>query len=123
MNSEESNKAAQESKSLDYIHKSNDSFKDLEINSLDLKDFRTTSGCFPTYFVFTDLPKHIEFRTEDLPILKEGMEVDFELNIRNPRDPKKTKRIEGLHVITRIILKYGGKRSGFTQYVEWAVMK
>jgi|688.fasta_scaffold1927774_1 hypothetical protein len=93
-----------------------------EKNSIDLRNFSPSSGIFPTYFIFTDLPKHIEFRTENLPILREGMEVDFDLNIKNPRDPKKTKRIEGTHRASRIVLKYGGKRSGFTQYVEWKII-
>lgn len=84
---------------------------------------QSASGVFPTYFVFVDLPKHIEFRTDDLPILNKGMEMDFDVNIRNPRDPKKVKRIEGNHIASRILLKYGGKRPGITQYVEWKVMK
>ena len=77
------------------------------------------SGTFPTYFVFLDLPKHIEFRFSDLPLMKEGTKVEFDMNIRNPRDPRRTKRICGLHIISRCVLKCGGKRTGITQYIEW----
>jgi hypothetical protein len=73
--------------------------------------------------VFLDLPKHIEFRAQDLPLLREGLVMDFNLTIRNPKDPKRTRKIEGSHVINRIILKYGGKRSGVTQYIEWMALK
>jgi len=81
------------------------------------------SGIFATFFVFVDLPKHIEFRSQDLPILKEGTFMDFNISIRNPKDPKKVRKIEGLHLVSRSILKYGGKRPGLTQYLEWKSVK
>ena len=80
------------------------------------------SGVFPTYFIFVDLPKHIEFRAQDLPILKEGTQMEFDITLRNPKDHNKQKKIQGMHIISRSLLKYGGKRSGIVQYLEWKTM-
>jgi hypothetical protein len=89
------------------------------IHELSMGGSLENSGVFPTYFIFLDLPKHIEFRSQNLPILSEGLEMDFDLTIRNPRDVRKSKRISGIHVISRCLLKFGGKHSGIAQYLEW----
>lgn len=89
------------------------------------EEFRESSsqGTFPTYFVFIDLPKHIEFRFQDLPILQEGLVMEFDLNIKNPKDPSRSRKIQGSHILNRCILKCGGKRAGITQYIEWKAVK
>jgi hypothetical protein len=77
------------------------------------------SGVVPTFFVFLDLPRHVEFRAPDGPVLAEGTEVEFELTIRSTRDPRKTIPISGTHVLHRRVLRFGGKRPGLSQYLEW----
>jgi hypothetical protein len=79
-------------------------------------------GNVRTVFVFTDLPVHIEFRAGDLPLLEEKTVLEFDLTIKNPRDPKKTRKIEGPYRVERRILKYETGReslAGLTQYLEW----
>ena len=81
-----------------------------------------SSGNVRTVFVFTDLPRHIEFRAGELPLLAEGTIVEFNIELKNPRDPKKVRRVEGRHKIVRAVLKYETERasaSGLTQYLEW----
>ena len=84
---------------------------------------KSNDGVFPTFFVFLDLPKHIEFRSQNLPLLKEGTIVEFNITLKNFKDPTRNKKILGPHMINRSILKYGGKRPGLTQYIEWKSMK
>jgi hypothetical protein len=80
------------------------------------------SGNVRTVFVFTEIPRHIEFRAGDLPILEEGTIVEMKLTIKNPRDPTKVRLVEGPHKVVRSILKYETGRAslgGLTQYLEW----
>lgn len=98
-------------------------FESSESRSVNKLSFTESGGVFPTYFVFLDFPKHIEFRFQDLPLLQEGTKVDFDLTIKNPLDLKKSRKINGTYVINRSILKIGGKRSGLTQYLEWKLIK
>ena len=76
-------------------------------------------GVFPTYFVFIDLPHHIEYRSQDLPLLNEGTVVDFDIQILSLKDRRRVTPVQGPHILTRGVLKYGGKRHGITQYLEW----
>jgi len=82
---------------------------------------RIPSGSEPvtTFFVFVDLPKHVEFRAPNIPILSEGTVVDFNLTIRSLKDVRKTIPIRGPHTLQRSILTYGGKRPGLIQFLEW----
>lgn len=73
-----------------------------------------------TFLVFLDLPIHYEFRVADIPILSEGMVIEFELDLVDPKSRKK-RRVEGPHVILRRKLVYSTSRSsstGLTQYLE-----
>lgn len=82
-----------------------------------------STGSVQTYFVFVDLPRHVEFRSPDLPLLDEGTVVDFDLTIRSLKDPRKTLPVRGRHVVQRSLLKFGGKRAGLVQYLEWRLIK
>jgi len=86
-----------------------------------MKDFIISKeeGIFPTFFIFMDLPKHLEYRVQNMPLLKEGMIVDFNLNINDLRSFRHPKIIKGNHIINKCVFKYGGKRPGLVQYVEW----
>jgi len=83
------------------------------------------SGSEPitTFFVFIDLPKHVEFRAPNIPILPEGTVIDFNLTIRSLRDVRKTIPIQGPHILQRSVLTYGGKRPGLVQFMEWTSYK
>lgn len=83
----------------------------------------TTNGSIKTYFVFLDLPRHVEFRVSDMPLLEEGTLMDFDLTIRSLKNPKKTIPIQGTHTLFRRVLKFGGKRPGLAQFLEWKVVK
>jgi hypothetical protein len=75
-----------------------------------------------TYLVFLDLPIHYEFRVSDMPILPEGMIIEFELDLMDPKS-RRSRRVEGPHVITRRKLVYSTSRplsTGLTQYLEFS---
>src|SRR5580704_15629459 len=68
------------------------------------------SGSVRTIFIFTDLPKHIEFRAGNCPLLNIVITMEFDLLIQNPQEPK-SRKIVGSHIIERIILKYDNLRA------------
>lgn len=79
-------------------------------------------GSVRTVFVFLDLPRHIEFRAGDLPLMEEGLVMEFDLSITSPKDPRRTRKIEGKYRVVRRALKFNGNRpglKGMTQYLEW----
>jgi len=78
-----------------------------------------------TYLVFLDLPFHYEFRVSDMPILSEGMIIEFGLDLKDPKS-KKSRRIEGPHVLVRRKLVYSTLRSsniGLSQYLEFSKLE
>ena len=75
--------------------------------------------CMTTYFVFLNLSQHVEIRVDDIPLLSEGTEIDFDLMVRSPRSSSATKRVFGIHKVHRRLLKFGGKNSGLVQYLEF----
>lgn len=93
-----------------------------EVTAADLKN---PSGKVRTVFIFLDLPKHIEFRAGELPLMSEGTEIVFNAVIKNPQDPRRQRKIEGPYRVTRRILKYETGRAsllGLTQYLELDVV-
>lgn len=70
-----------------------------------------------TFLVFKDLPVHVEYRAGDCPLLKKGLQVDFQIDLRNPMNPKKIRKVDGTFVIDRVHLVYSGKE-GWAQYIE-----
>jgi hypothetical protein len=82
----------------------------------------TSTGLIRTYVVFLDLPKHIEYRVTDLPLLQVNDSIEFNLNLRDPRNLTKIWKVNGLYIIFKRILKYcsdNSKKSGLTQYLEF----
>ena len=59
-----------------------------------------------TFFIFKDIPKHIEYRVGDFPILTVGSFLHIDVLLRFLKDPKKTKRIQGEYMIDNLVLKY-----------------
>ncbi len=72
-----------------------------------------------TYFVFLDIPKHIEFRSPITSILPEGIEVAFDLSVVGVPDYHRKTLITGTWKLEKRLLKYGGKWDGLRQYCEW----
>lgn len=78
-------------------------------------------GLVRTFLVFLDLPVHVEFRATNMPLLSTGTVIDFRLSLRNPKDPKRLRRIEGEYEILRKRLIYQTEKPsvrGLTQYLE-----
>ena len=78
------------------------------------------SGNLRTVYVFVDLPIHYEFRAGLQPLLPVGSKIVFDpITIRDMRS-KRSKIIEGSHMIVKRIIKYGSRPSlsGLTQYLE-----
>jgi hypothetical protein len=79
------------------------------------------SGHVRTIFVFTDLPKHLEYRVGSMALLQEGTEIEFDLSLKNPSDPGKFRKVSGPYVVSRRILRYSTSRAGMmglTQFLE-----
>lgn len=104
--------------------------EDLEGSELELDlvrgtrlDLNSDPNLIRTIFVFTDVPKHLELRVGNFPLLAEGTLVEFDLSLRNPRNINKTRRISGTYKLTKKILKFSSNtpgKSGLTQYIEWS---
>ena len=89
------------------------------------QDLKVSSGKVRTVFIFLDLPKHIEFRAGELPLMSVGTEISFNAVIKDPQDPRRQRNIEGPHRVKRRILKYETGRAsllGLTQYLELSVI-
>lgn len=74
-----------------------------------------------TYLVFKDLPVHVEYRVGDMPIMLEGTKIDFRIDLRHPRFPKKIRKVDGEYTISKSRLIYSSespRSQGLTQYLE-----
>lgn len=81
------------------------------------------SGLVRTFFVFTNLPRHIEWRAAEMPVLHKGLVLELDIALKNPRHPARTRRVSGPHKITGVKLVYSTSRPeamGLTQYLELA---
>lgn len=79
-----------------------------------------------TFLVFTDLPIHVEYRVEDWPLVYKGLEIIFKINLVNPRDVKKVRKINGKYKIISHKLMYSNDKSfasGLSQYIELDFVK
>ena len=84
----------------------------------------SSSGQIRTFCIFLDLPKHVGLRMEGIPLLNVGEVIEFDLLVKDPRDPKRTRKIDGAYYVFRRVLKYASDTRpslmGLTQYLEWA---
>ena len=77
-----------------------------------------------TFFIFTDLPQHLEYRAGEMPLIPEWQTITLDLSLRNPRNPTKVRRVQGDYQVSKQILKYSSsdrKRMGLTQYLELSI--
>jgi hypothetical protein len=78
-------------------------------------------GLIRTFLIFLDLPVHFEFRSQDMPLIPEGTAIHFRLSLRNPKDPKRVRDVDGEYVVKRRKLIYTTQRPslmGLSQYLE-----
>lgn len=82
-----------------------------------------SSGLIRTFYVFLNIPNHVEFRAQNMPLLSEGAVIELDISLKNPRNPQKTKRIQGPYKVEKHLLRHSDKRvsrSGVSQYLELA---
>ena len=73
-----------------------------------------------TFFVFVDLPKHVEYKVQPMPLLPEGTVIRFHrISLRDPASPKRVRVVEGDHLVLHRRLVYSST-SGLLQYLELA---
>ncbi len=78
----------------------------------------TSGGAVKTFLVFTDLPKHIEYMVNPMPLIPEGTVIRFErLSLRDPSDRRRVRVVEGEHSVLHRHLVYSPS-SGLLQYLE-----
>ena len=73
-----------------------------------------------TYLVFLDLPVHYEYKVPNMPMVMEGVVIEFFLALKDPRTGH-SRTIEGSYKVTRRKLVYRTDRpslAGLTQYIE-----
>lgn len=71
-----------------------------------------------TFLVFTDLPKHIEYRALPMPVLEDGGVIRFDrMRLVDPTDRKRVRFVEGEYEILHRRLVYN-TTSGLLQYLE-----
>lgn len=77
-----------------------------------------SGGSVRTFFVFLDLPKHIEYRAQSMPLLPEGTVLRLDRTVlRDPSDRRKVRVVEGEHRVMNRRLVYS-TTSGLLQYLE-----
>lgn len=71
-----------------------------------------------TYLVFQDLPMHIEYRVDDMPLIPDGTKIYFKLDLRHPSDPKRIRKIDGTYQVdSKRLIFSTDKCQGLTQYL------
>lgn len=77
-----------------------------------------------TVFIFLEIPYHYELQAGYLPILNDGLSVDFDIEIKCVISGKMTGyEVRGVRTIKRKSLKYNVKLGGLCQFIEWATME
>lgn len=74
-----------------------------------------------TFFVFLNLPKHLELRAGNLPLLEPGTVLDMDVTVRDPKGPERAWKVQGPHRVVRRLLRFSqkaGSKSGLSQYLE-----
>lgn len=74
-----------------------------------------------TFLIFTDLPVHYEYRVHDMPLIPEGLEIEFDTVLKNPADTARERRVAGPYCVRRRKVRYSTtqpSKLGLTQYLE-----
>jgi hypothetical protein len=76
------------------------------------------SGSVKTFFVFMDLPKHVEYKVHPMPLVPEGTVLRIDrISLRDPSDRRRVRIVEGEYTIMNKRLVYSTS-SGLLQYLE-----
>ena len=81
------------------------------------------TGNMRTFFIFLDLPLHFEFRVSNAPLFNVGSSFHVRLNLRNPKDPKRLREINGEYSVKQAKVVYSNEvpsKQGWSQYLELA---
>lgn len=81
----------------------------------------TAIGNVRTVLVFMDLPVHYEFVAQPMPLMEEGVVMNFDLTVEDLQDKRRKREINGPYQIKRRKLIYDSKtpsKLGLTQYLE-----
>lgn len=82
-----------------------------------------SGGGVKTFFVFTDLPKHVEYKVHPMPLVPEGTVLRIDrVSLRDPADPRRVRIVEGEHRVVnrRLVYSASSTLSGLLQYLELA---
>jgi hypothetical protein len=104
------------------IHTVNQEITSVESETHQVTVNSVSTGLIRTYVIFLDLPKHLEVRISDLPLMQINDIIEFDFNLKNPRDLTKSWKINGSYRISKRVLKYcsdNSKKSGLTQYLSF----
>lgn len=85
-----------------------------------MNNFEKENQLVRSYFIFTDLPIHVEYAAGLLPLLDEGRVINFELSLKNPKHPKKVREVNGAYLVSKVKLTFATRdqKLGLTQYIE-----
>jgi hypothetical protein len=81
------------------------------------------TGSFRTFFIFLDLPFHFEFRVSNAPLFNVGSSFHVKLNLRNPKDPKRIRKMDGAYLVKNRKIVYSNEipsKQGWSQYLSLA---
>jgi hypothetical protein len=70
-----------------------------------------------TVLIFTDIPSHYEYAVSDWPVLDVNDVIDLNIELRNPKDPTRFKKMDGDYMIIKKKNKHSTSE-GFIQYLE-----
>lgn len=80
------------------------------------------SALVRTFFVFQDLPIHVEFKVSPLPMMEPGMVINMDVRLVHPKDPKRVREVKGDYKVQerKLVFRSEIKSPGLTQYLELA---
>lgn len=94
----------------------------MERINLDIPD--SGSG-FRTFFIFSNIPIHIELFGGFLPLFSPGTQAEFNIQVKDPRNHRHEFPVVGLFEVSSRKLIYQteiSRKTGFSQYIEWSLV-
>lgn len=79
-----------------------------------------SGGSVRTFFVFVDLPKHVEYKVHPMPLLPDGTTLRMDrISLKDPSDRRRVRVVEGEYRVMNRRLVYSTSL-GLLQYLELA---
>ena len=85
-----------------------------------------STGLVRTFFIFSDLTIRYEFRVSDGPYLPTGSEICLKMNLRNPKNPSRIRKIDGVYRVEKCKIVYSNEiasKTGWSQYLDLRVIE